>query len=266
MFGLMKLAGIGLFIAMIFAPMQAAAQNEDKPVEARFVGVAGGAIAGGEIVIVAESLFKVKPLWPYLTFPLLGAAGGGVGGYFLEQESPKGAVALLIASLALVVPTALAASAGRAYDPEEDGAVGSDLESGGRLSFELAPGKDKSESATTTEVESRPEGADEQELPPPGTMGPPAGETPAPAEDESTGVEGDQVDSTGESSQNNRSRKRAEQIARAGSLVYFTRDGDAQMAVPFVDIRPVSWSYESSRDRRLRGVEVLVSLLRVDLP
>ena len=50
-------------------------------------GIVGGALLGAELVLVTEAAFKVQPGWAYLVGGVGGAAAGGVGGYFIEQEA-----------------------------------------------------------------------------------------------------------------------------------------------------------------------------------
>jgi hypothetical protein len=214
------------------------------------VGISGGAIAGFELVAAAEALFKVKKVWPYLTFPLLGAAGGAVGGYFLEKASPKGAVALLVSSLVLVIPTAVMVSVARAYDPSSENAV-ADENAGKRYSFEATPQTETpaSQDSTSTEVESSPEA-------PPGELPPPGAETPAEPPADGGG---------GPSASLDNGQLRAAQV---GALLYFdARSGFATLAMPNVAL--LSRRGEPSplgQARHQSSVEVLVPLLNIDLP
>jgi hypothetical protein len=243
----------------------------DDRLDATGVGIAGGIIAGGELVVVAEALFGVDKLWAYLTFPFVGAAAGGVGGYYLEQASPEGAVALLVGSLALLVPTAILASKAMAYDPEKEGLLDSDAEGVQVLSFEATPTGEPLDEAATTEVESRPEegSVEGAGLPPEGAI--PPGEKVPPPEEVSPidDVEGDAPAGDGDTSlrviEKRRQAKRARlRRATAGSLLYVTDDGNAGFTVPFVDIRPARYSINMPGAKP--GVEVYLPLLRIDLP
>ena len=49
-------------------------------------GIAGGALLGAEAVMLVEAAFKVKKKWAYAVGGGVGAIGGGVGGYFVEQN------------------------------------------------------------------------------------------------------------------------------------------------------------------------------------
>lgn len=231
-------------------PSNAPAPNYQR-LDATAVGISGGAIAGFELVAAAQALFKVKKAWPYLTIPFVGAAGGAVGGYFLEQASPKGAVALLVGSLALAIPTAVLVSFARAYDPSSENAV-EDENSGRRYSFEAAPSTSDStqKETTSTEVEEAPEQAPD-ELPPPGE--------PAPA-DAPTDPGG-----AGASARLDDGHLRA---ASAGALLYLdARSGFAAMALPNVAlVSRDNGPLIPGQSTRTSGVEFMIPLLNIDLP
>src|SRR3974390_480039 len=53
-------------------------------------GIAGGVLLGAEVVTITESLVGVRAGWAYGVGALVGAAGGGVGGYFVEKGSSGG--------------------------------------------------------------------------------------------------------------------------------------------------------------------------------
>lgn len=225
-------------------PSQAPTYGTDG-VKATGIGIAGGAIAGAELVIALEALFGVDATWAYLTFPLVGAAGGGVGGYFLEQNAPTGAsVGLLVASVALIIPTIVVASVATAYDPGEEMAREAPGESGS-YSFELAPELSGGEE-TRTEVEARPEGVPEGASPPPAA---------APPEPEPETQEGEPEDG-GEAS------LRRERPA-TGSLFVYRRGSGGALAVPGISVVPTSAAARTMSGASHAGVEVHVSLIKV---
>lgn len=84
-------------------------------------GIAGGALLGGEVVIFGEAIFGVRSSAAYLIGGGLGAVGGGVGGYFLEQSVDDGRVPayLLAGGLALIVPAIVVALDQTRYMPAE---------------------------------------------------------------------------------------------------------------------------------------------------
>ena len=81
-------------------------------------GIVGGTLLGAEIVLATEAAFKVQPAWAYIVGGLGGAAAGGIGGYFIEQEaSPKATMLMLAGGMALVIPTTVAVLSATAYEP-----------------------------------------------------------------------------------------------------------------------------------------------------
>lgn len=97
--------------SVTFLPQVAHAQqdttNADEKVSPTAKGVVGGAFLGAEVVMIPMAIAGVKPIWPYLVFGAVGAAGGGIGGYFVEQNVGDGRIPLymLAGGLALVLPT-----------------------------------------------------------------------------------------------------------------------------------------------------------------
>jgi len=91
-------------------------------------GITGCALLGAEAVTLIQAAAGVRPRWAYIVFPLLGAAAGGVGGYFLEDAGADGtdttitglAVGSLILGLGLVVPSVIAYVNATTYRPESD--------------------------------------------------------------------------------------------------------------------------------------------------
>jgi hypothetical protein len=95
-------------------------KTEVKP---DFKGVFGLGLIGAELGFAIPAIAGMDDWWPYVVFPTVGAAGGGVAGYFLLEEG-KGntevAVAMLVVGMALVIPTAVLTLALTAYDPDDD--------------------------------------------------------------------------------------------------------------------------------------------------
>ncbi len=81
-------------------------------------GITGGALLGAEAVTLTEAAVGVKPAWPYIVGGVVGAAGGGVGGYFAEHSgNAKLSLYLLAGGMALVIPTTVAILSATAYSP-----------------------------------------------------------------------------------------------------------------------------------------------------
>jgi len=196
--------------------------------------------------------------------PIVTAAGGGVGGYYLDKDSSGGAIAVLVTSMALLIPTAIAISVARAYEPAE-GVKLIDESSEEKYSFEKAPPEEVvgGEPETVTEVESRPDEVPTGEAPPSGTdegvegpAAPPTPPAPAPAPEGGTSA-------------------RLERHAAAptwarhlasGSLLHVDRDLGAGVGLPAIDVRPVYLADEAALAAPRTGVEVRLSLLKIDLP
>jgi hypothetical protein len=84
-------------------------------------GIGGGALLGGEVVWIVEGIAGVHSGWAYAIGGILGAGGGGVGGYFVEKGSSDGKAPMymLAGGLALVIPAVVLMLNGTRYQPEE---------------------------------------------------------------------------------------------------------------------------------------------------
>ncbi len=104
------------------APDVALAQAEPEQVDPDFKGILGLGLFGAELGFVIPALAGATDTWPYIVFPLLGAAGGGVAGYFLLEEPghTEVSVAAFGIGLALVVPAVVITLSATAYDPDSD--------------------------------------------------------------------------------------------------------------------------------------------------
>ncbi|HMI89851.1 MAG TPA: hypothetical protein VK509_00745 [Polyangiales bacterium] len=95
---------------------------EPHPLRADFKGAIGLGLIGAELGFVVPALAGAKGVWPYIVFPVLGAGGGAVGGYFLLEKGdghPELAVGVLTLGMALVVPAMVATIAATSYRPPE---------------------------------------------------------------------------------------------------------------------------------------------------
>ena len=84
-------------------------------------GVVGGSLAGADVVTIVESLAGVHAGWAYAVGAIVGAGGGGVGGYFIGNGSDDGKAPtyLLAAGMALIIPAIVLTLNGTRYIPEE---------------------------------------------------------------------------------------------------------------------------------------------------
>jgi hypothetical protein len=109
---LLALAALAVSVAL---PRSAHADEEASPTGK---GIAGGILLGAELVLLVEAAADVEPAWAYVVGGLAGAAGGGVGGYFIEQEGePKLPLLMLAGGMALAIPTTVAVLSATAYEP-----------------------------------------------------------------------------------------------------------------------------------------------------
>jgi hypothetical protein len=253
--GVFRISGVALLAGAMLVAGQAFGQEEtpagpvapEEPVDAKGVGISGGIILGAEVVLVLEAIIDVEPVWPWIVFPILGAAGGGVGGYFVEQASPEGAVAMLVSSMVFLIPTAVAVSASTAYDPESEGAI-EDTSGGGAYSFELSPGAEPDEAGTTTEVVSQPESVPEG-----APAVPPETEEPAPAPE------------TEEPEAPSPEEQRLRHLT-SGSLLHVGSDLDTGFGIPAIDVRPTAFTREDAMLGVDQGLQIHVPLVKIDLP
>lgn len=142
-----------LTAALVAAALTAPASDAlaDGPVSPTGKGIAGGAMLGAEVVLITTAIIGAKEWWPYVVFGAVGAGGGAVGGYFVEQvddgNTPEPSLYMLAGGLALVIPTVVAVLNATAYEPEGDEEAGEEGEEngeetpGGEGSVEVETGK-----------------------------------------------------------------------------------------------------------------------------
>lgn len=118
----------GMLLAGLAAlsPDEAHAQEaETNAVTGTAKGIVGGGLLGAEIVMLPMGIAGLKPWWPYVVFGGVGAVGGAVGGWAIEQELPPAEAPLymLAGGLALIIPTlvlTLNATTRTEYEDEQD--------------------------------------------------------------------------------------------------------------------------------------------------
>jgi hypothetical protein len=84
-------------------------------------GIAGGALLGGDVVTIVESLIGVRQGWAYALGGGLGIAAGGVGGFFIENASSNGQAStyVLAGGMALIIPALVLTLNATRYHPSE---------------------------------------------------------------------------------------------------------------------------------------------------
>src|SRR5450432_1645789 len=109
-----------LGVTVVTAPARQARADEVSP---DGKGVVGGALLGGEVVMITEALAGVRPGWAYAVGGIIGAGGGGVAGHFIEQDdaSQNGRVPMymLAGGLALIIPAVVLTLNATRWQPEE---------------------------------------------------------------------------------------------------------------------------------------------------
>ncbi len=91
-------------------------------VEAGHKGLFGVGLLGAEIGLAVPALAGLDQTWALIVFPVVGAAGGAVGGHYAFDRPNRrvGAVAMLSLGIAMIVPTIVITKAALAFDPDED--------------------------------------------------------------------------------------------------------------------------------------------------
>jgi len=107
---------------LLLASGNASAQTVSDKVTPTGKGIVGTALLGGEVVDLTMGIIGINRGWPYLVFGGLGMVGGGIGGYFIEQETkniPEVDVYMLAGGMALVIPTIVVSLNATMYKPPE---------------------------------------------------------------------------------------------------------------------------------------------------
>jgi hypothetical protein len=88
-------------------------------------GIAGGALLGGEVVAITESLIGVRQGWAYALGGGLGVVGGGIGGFFIEggtsssTTNGQASTYLLAGGMVLMIPALVLSLNATRYHPSE---------------------------------------------------------------------------------------------------------------------------------------------------
>jgi hypothetical protein len=111
--------------AVVAAVLTTAAFAQDAradDVSPKGKGIAGGVLLGAEVVTITESLIGVKDGLYYAIGAGVGAVGGGIGGYFVEQNSSDGRVPIymLAGGMALIIPAVVLMLNATRFKPSEE--------------------------------------------------------------------------------------------------------------------------------------------------
>ncbi len=131
--GRLATVAVSVFLAMSVVETSAYAQPQ---VTATAKGVVGCALLGGELVISVTSAVGLRNSWALAGVTLLGAVGGGIGGYFLETgtgtSAPTWSVASLAAGILLLIPATVIVASSTAYQPGSE-AIAPPTDTGGEV-------------------------------------------------------------------------------------------------------------------------------------
>jgi hypothetical protein len=101
--------------------VSSAGQAAADPVDATGKGIAGGALLGGELLVLTGTAVGISTPWLYAVGAGVGAGGGAVGGYFVEKSAgAELSLYMLLGGMALIIPTSIAYLNAVAYSPESD--------------------------------------------------------------------------------------------------------------------------------------------------
>jgi hypothetical protein len=109
-------------VALAGSPGAACAQEAPGPnvVTATGKGIVGGGLLGAEVVCITMGAVGVSRGWPYFVFGGVGAVGGAIGGYFVEQAAvAEPSLYMLAGGLGLIIPTLIVSLNATAYKPPE---------------------------------------------------------------------------------------------------------------------------------------------------
>ena len=107
-----------LLASLALSAMPRIARADTVDVSPTGKGIVGGVLLGAEAVTLTEAALNVKPPIAYVLGGVAGGAGGGVAGYFLEQNASEKANMLVLAGgMLLIIPTTVAILSATAYEP-----------------------------------------------------------------------------------------------------------------------------------------------------
>lgn len=103
--------------SVVHAQDEAASELEAMP-----KGAIGLGLLGAELGTMIPAWAGMNQTWGYVVFPIVGATGGALAGYYL-LDSPNHvtwSVVVLAAGMAMIIPTIVISLTATAYDPDEE--------------------------------------------------------------------------------------------------------------------------------------------------
>lgn len=91
-------------------------------VESTVKGTVGLGLIGAELGFTIPALVGLHEAWAFIVFPIVGGAGGAVGGYFAfdQPNNVELSVAFLAIGMALILPATVITLVATAYDPGDE--------------------------------------------------------------------------------------------------------------------------------------------------
>lgn len=117
---------LALALAMTLSVPSVGAFAQEEPgfetVDSTPKGTIGLGLVGAELGLIIPSVAGLDDVWALTVFPIVGAAGGALAGYFAIDEPgrEKGSVAALVVGMAGIVPAVLVTVKAVRYDPDRD--------------------------------------------------------------------------------------------------------------------------------------------------
>jgi hypothetical protein len=92
-------------------------------VESTVKGAVGLGLVGAELGFVIPALVGLHEAWAFVVFPIVGGAGGAIGGYFAfdQPQNVELSVAFLAIGMALILPATVITLVATSYDPGDEG-------------------------------------------------------------------------------------------------------------------------------------------------
>jgi hypothetical protein len=120
--GLRRLGSLAVAVALGCGALVSSTEARADESSPSGKGIAGGALLGGELVMSVEAAFGVDRPWAYAVGGIVGAAGGGVAGHFIEAGASDAHIPsyMLAGGVAFLIPSFILALNATAYQPPVD--------------------------------------------------------------------------------------------------------------------------------------------------